>query len=97
NGGANPTTFGSSTVNLTPGSAGQTFTVDIWATVFNGTPQASVTEAASNFGLQSIAMRGASNITASGPAFATGAGIGVVAGSFTEIAPFNPAGFAQPG
>jgi hypothetical protein len=90
NGGPNPSVFGSSNVNLTPGTAGQTYTVDIWATI-----NSAASQAASNFGLQSIAMRGSSDASAN-TAFATGAGIGVVSGSFAELSPFNPPGFAQP-
>ena len=93
NGGANPSVFGSSNVNLTPGSAGQTYTVDIWATIFNGTPASNSPQDPTKFGLQSIAMRGTDD---GGNAFTTGAGIGVVTGSFAELAPFNPPGFAQP-
>jgi autotransporter-associated beta strand protein len=88
NGGANPTSFGSTTVNLTPGSAGQTYTIDIWATVVPAS-----TTANTNLGLQSIALRGVDD---GGIAFATGGGVGVVSGSFAELAPFNPAGFSQP-
>ena len=84
NGGPNPSVFGSSNVNLTPGTAGQTYTVDIWATI-----NSAASQAASNFGLQSIAMRGSSDASAN-TAFATGAGIGVVSGSFAELSPFNP-------
>jgi len=91
NNGANPTAAGASSVNLTPGSAGQTYLVDIWVTISN--PSA---ETPANFGLQSIALRGASDITTATGAFSTGSGIGVVPGSFTELSPFNPAGFVQP-
>ena len=88
NGGANPTTAGSSTVTLTPGTAGQTYTVDIWATVVPGSATANT-----NLELQTIALRG---IDDGGTAFGTGTGIGVVCGSFAELSPFNPPGFAQP-
>ena len=88
NGGVNPTTFGSSTVTLMANAAGQTYTVDIWATVVPASATAST-----NLELQTIALRGSDD---GGTAFATGSGIGVVASSFAELAPFNPAGFAQP-
>jgi hypothetical protein len=88
NGGANPTTAGSTTVTLNPGTAGQTYTVDIWGTVF---PASAV--ANNQLGLQTIALRGSDD---GGAAFATGAGIGVVASSFAEVSPFNPPGFSQP-
>jgi hypothetical protein len=89
NGGTNPTTAGSTTVTLTAGSAGQTYNVDIWATVYPATATA-----ATNLALQGFGVRGAS--VTGGTAFATGTGIGTVAGSFAQLSPFNPAGFTQP-
>ena len=88
NTGTNPTTFGSTTLTLNANGATQTYTVDIWGTVV----PASAT-AANQLGLQTIALRGVDD---GGTAFATGAGIGVVSGSFAELSPFNPAGFSQP-
>jgi hypothetical protein len=82
---------GTNTATLLPGTAGQTFTIDMWATVV---PSAAT--ANTNLGLQGFAVRGASDITSGGGAFSTGAGIGTVLGSFGQLAPFNPAGFTQP-
>jgi hypothetical protein len=69
------------TQSLAAGSAGQSFTVDVWATVFGDAAHAD----SSQYGLQTVRFRGFSDIASGGGAFATGAGIGV-----TGAAPFNP-------
>lgn len=87
NGGTNPTPFGATTVTLLPGSAGQTYTVDVFATVSGGTP-------AGNNGLKDVLLRGISDIVTASSAFATGTGIGAVAGTanFQYLPPFNAGG-----
>jgi hypothetical protein len=87
NAGVNPTTAGATTVTLTAGSAGQTYLVDIFATVSGGsTPTMN--------GLKDVSLRGISDITTAASAFATGTGIGALAGStnFQYLPPFNAGG-----
>jgi PEP-CTERM motif len=79
------------TQTLTAGSAAQTYTIDMWATVVPAAATANT-----NLGLQGFSVRGASDITVGGGAFSTGATVGTVAGSFGQLSPFNPAGFTQP-
>jgi PEP-CTERM motif len=69
------------TQTIQPGTAGQTFTVDAWATIIGpaGTTSAQA-------GLVTLRFRGLSSTTAN-TAFATGAGIGVT--TFTMLSPFN--------
>jgi PEP-CTERM motif len=71
------------TLTLTAGTPGQTFTVDAWATITGP-----VGTAGSSAGLVTLRYRGLSSMTAD-TAFATGNGIGLVPGSFTIPAPFN--------
>ncbi len=64
-------------VSLTAGSAGQTFTVDVWATIAGNAANSNT----ANFGIKNVSLQGFSNVVSGGGAFATGTGIGFVAGS----------------
>lgn len=89
--GPNPTSAGATSVALIPGSSGQTYTIDIWMTVV---PSSS--RAYSSLGMDIGGVQGVSDTLASGSAFATGSGIGVVANSFNYISPFTGAHLFQP-
>ncbi len=69
------------TRTLAPGSAGQNFTIDVWATI---TGPAGTT--GSQAGLVTLRFRGLSS-TSANAAFGTGSNVGVT--SFTMLSPFN--------
>jgi len=71
------------TQTLLPGSAGQTYTIDVFATVVGDAAHADP----SVYGLKNIKYRGFSDVVAGGGAFTTGAGIGYT-GGFTGIGSF---------
>ena len=75
-------------MSLAPGSPGQTFTVDVFVSVFG---EAIHTDP-STYGLEEVHIRGYSD-TSSGSAFATGAGVGVTSKAPFPVAPGS--GFVQ--
>ena len=80
-----------SVLSLAPGQAGATYKVDIYGTAVAASPRAIGTD----FQLQAVSLRGLDD---GGNAFSTGAGLGVVAGSFAPNSPtFLTTGFVQPG
>jgi len=74
-------------MTLAPGSAGQTFLVDVFATIKGDVSHTDVTQ----FGIQTLFFRGYSNVFSGGGAFATGATIGYTA-PFTGQGSFGAAG-----
>ncbi len=72
-----------STQTLTAGAAGQTFTINVFATITGDATHTDTTK----FGLKNIKYRGFSDIVSGGGAFATGTTIGY-SGNFVGIAAF---------
>jgi len=79
------TASGNNTLTLLPGVAGATVGIDIYATVFGDGTHTDPTM----YGLGGFHLRGFSDIASGGGAFATGATIGPVAGTFAGYAPFT--------
>jgi hypothetical protein len=79
----NPVDNGATTVSLAHGTAGQTYTIDVWASIVGNAANSNT----NNFGIKNIQFQGFSNVF-SGAAFATGAGIGYVPGSMVGVGPF---------
>ncbi len=92
NGGANPTVAGATTVNLAAGSAGQTYLVDVWASIQGDAADQTKTL----YGLKNIKYRGFSDIvTGATGAFGTGGTLGY-AGSFVGQSGFGGVGTTVP-
>jgi hypothetical protein len=79
------------TQTLLPGSAGQSYTIDVFATVVGDAAHADP----SVYGLKNIKYRGFSDVVAGGGAFATGAGIGYT-GSFAGVGAFTGSNTTAP-
>ncbi len=62
---------------ILPGAAGQTFTIDLWATIAGDATHTNT----ANFGIKNVALQGFSSIVSGGGAFSGGATIGYVTGS----------------
>jgi fibronectin-binding autotransporter adhesin len=71
------------TQTLTAGSAGQTYTIDVWVTIAGDASHTNT----SLYGLKNIKYRGFSDIASGGGAFVTGATVGY-SGNFTGLGAF---------